>query len=70
MFGKKFSVEFEAFRLIENAIPQYELGHLEKIKRIKQLSPKNITLLGKYMYGVSLIEIVLKSKEQAKNIMS
>ena len=70
VFGKKLTVELEALELIEKAIPQYELGHLDKVMQIEQLSPNNLTLLGNYMYGVSLIDIVLKSKELAKNLVS
>ena len=69
VFGKAFTIESEELKLIDKAIPQYELGHLDKVRQIEVLSPKNLTILGNYMYGVSLIDIVLKSKELAKNLI-
>lgn len=69
VFGKKLTIESEELKLIDKAIPQYELGHLDKVRQIEMLSPKNLTVLGSYMYGVSLIDIVSKSKERAKSLM-
>jgi len=69
VFGKAFTIESEELKLIDKAIPQYELGHLDKVSQIEALSPKNLTVLGNYMYGVSLIDIVLKSKELAKSLI-
>ena len=45
------------------------LGHLDKVMHIEELSPNNLTLIGGYMYGVSLIDIVIKSKELARNFI-
>ena len=53
--------------LINKSIPQYDVGHLDVVMQIEELSPNNLTLLGSYMYGVSLIDIVVKSKELARN---
>ena len=53
--------------LIDKSIPQYDVGHLDVVMQIEELSPNNLTLLGSYMYGVSLIDIVVKSKELARN---
>ena len=69
VFGKAITIESEELKLIDKAIPQYELGHLDKVRQIEELSPKNFTILGNYMYGVSLIDIVSKSKELAKNLI-
>ena len=51
---------------IEKAIPQYELEHVAKVNDVVLASPQNITILGNYMYGVSLIDIIAKSKDLAE----
>jgi len=43
-------------------------SHLDRVKRIENTSPTNLIILGNYMYGVSIIDIVTKSKECAKSI--
>jgi len=55
--------------LIDKSIPQYDVGHLDKVLHIEELSPNKLTLLGSYMYGVSLIDIIVKSKELASNFI-
>ena len=48
---------------MDKAIPQYELGHLDKVRMIEDLSGKNFKVLGSHMYGVSLIDIIAKSRD-------
>ena len=67
VFNKELDIEFQEIILIDKSIPQYDVGHLDKVMQIAELSPNNLTLLGSYMYGVSLIDIVIKSKELARN---
>ena len=67
VFNKELDVEFQEIILIDKSIPQYDVGHLDKVMQIEALSPNNLTLLGSYMYGVSLIDIVIKSKQLARN---
>ena len=67
VFNKELNIEFQEIILIDKSIPQYDVGHLDKVMQIEELSPNNLTLLGSYMYGVSLIDIVIKSKELARN---
>ena len=67
VFNKELDIEFQEIILIDKSIPQYDVGHLDKVMQIEELSPNNLTLLGSYMYGVSLIDIVIKSKELARN---
>ncbi|MDG2164860.1 MAG: protoporphyrinogen oxidase, partial [Flavobacteriales bacterium] len=67
VFNKELDIEFQEIILIDKSIPQYDVGHLDKVMQIEELSPNNLTLLGGYMYGVSLIDIVIKSKELARD---
>ena len=67
VFNKELDIEFQEIILIDKSIPQYDVGHLDKVMQIEELSPNNLTLLGSYMYGVSLIDIVIKSKELARD---
>ena len=69
VFNKEIDIEFQEIMLIDKSIPQYDVGHLDKVMHIEELSPNNLTLLGGYMYGVSLIDIVIKSKELARNFI-
>lgn len=69
VFNKELNLEFQEIMLIDKSIPQYDVGHLDKVMHIEELSPKNLTLLGNYMYGVSLIDIVIKSRELARNFI-
>ena len=66
-FNKEIDIDFQEIILIEKSIPQYNVGHLDKVMQIEELSPNNLTLLGSYMYGVSLIDIIIKSKELARD---
>ena len=67
VFNKELDIEFQEIILIDKSIPQYDVGHLDVVMQIEELSPNNLTLLGSYMYGVSLIDIVIKSKELARD---
>jgi oxygen-dependent protoporphyrinogen oxidase len=69
VFNEELDLEFQEIMLIDKSIPQYDVGHLDKVMHIESLSPNKLTLLGSYMYGVSLIDIVIKSKELAKNFI-
>ena len=53
-----------------NAIPQYNLGHLEKVKRIEELMDKNSGLFftGNYLYGISINDTIKTSKSAIKKI--
>ena len=68
VFNKELDIEFQEIILIDKSIPQYDVGHLDVVMQIEELSPNNLTLLGSYMYGVSLIDIVIKSKELARDL--
>lgn len=67
VFGKNIDVQFSELKIVEKAIPQYEVGHVEKVLLIEQTCPAELIILGNFMYGVSIIDIVKKSKEVAKN---
>ena len=69
VFNKEIDIEFQEIMLIDKSIPQYDVGHLDKVMHIKELCPSNLTLIGGYMYGVSLIDIVIKSKELARKFI-
>ena len=68
VFNCDLEVEKQELRLLEKAIPQYEKNHLQKVSRIAKGSPSNLVVLGNYMYGVSIIDIVAKSREYAVSI--
>ena len=63
VFKRELNIEKQEMRLLEKAIPQYEKNHLEKVNRIANNSPTNLVVLGNYMYGVSIIDIIMKSRE-------
>ncbi|MDX1918107.1 MAG: protoporphyrinogen oxidase [Candidatus Caenarcaniphilales bacterium] len=46
--------ELKAFRHWEEAIPQYQLGHLPLIQGIQENLPDDLALAGNYLTGVSL----------------
>lgn len=54
----------------ENAIPQYNLGHIEKVMHIEELMNKNSGLFftGNYLYGISLNDTIKTSKEVVQKI--
>lgn len=70
VFKTKISPLYSELKLIEKAIPQYELGHLDKVLKLEGLSSPKFTILGNYMYGVSLIDIISKSQSVAKDFFS
>lgn len=45
------------------AIPQYLLGHAEKIARLLQVCPSRCHLLGTYLEGVSVNDAILRAKQ-------
>ena len=69
VFGENFFMEIESQRIIDKAIPQFNIGHLDLVSQIEELAPRNLTILGNYMYGVSLVDIVLKSKQSCKELI-
>ena len=70
VFGKKLNIDMQELMIIEKSIPQYELGHMSKVEQLEKLCPPNLTLIGNYMYGVSLIDIILKSRQTARQLIS
>ena len=68
VFGLSLKIEKQELRVLEHAIPQYEIGHLEKVQRISKASPSNLKVLGNFMYGVSIIDIITASKNYSKSI--
>ena len=53
-----------------NAIPQYNLGHKDKIKKIEELMDKNLGLFftGNYLYGISINDTIKASKAAVEKI--
>ncbi len=62
--------EFVSDKYIEAAIPQYEIGHLDLLTAIaaKLKQKSNIHIVGNYLSGISLVEIVKLSKLEALRI--
>jgi len=66
----KNSLKFEFFKLWENAIPNYKVGHLAIVKNIMQESNKieNLYLNSNAYKGVSFNDCIKNSKNLAGNI--
>ncbi len=56
----------------EKAIPQYNLGHLQRIKQLKTALQKlpGLFLTGNYFQGVALNDCILNSQEVSKQVAS
>ncbi len=55
-----------------SAIPQYHLGHLEKVSRIRAAvaDQPGLYLIGNYLDGVSLSDCVRSATELAQNMLT
>lgn len=64
------SIETVHIKRYENAIPQYNVGHLEKVMHIEELMDKNSGLFftGNYLYGISINDTVKMSKVVVEKI--
>ena len=53
-----------------NAIPQYNLGHMNRVKKIEELMDKNYGLFftGNYLYGISINDTVKTSRQAIERI--
>lgn len=58
------------YNFIEKAIPQYNLGHPERVKQIELELEKTpgINLYGNYLYGVSVADTIKRSLELEVNL--
>lgn len=66
VFPGKLLIEKEEYRLLEKAIPQYLVGHKDLVMQIESAAPEGLLVLGNFMYGVSIIDLISKSKELLK----
>ncbi len=66
------SIETIHIKTHHHAIPQYNLGHTEKVKRIEDLMNTNAGLFftGNYLYGVSINDTIKTSKRITKKIVN
>ncbi len=64
------SIETIYIKVHTNAIPQYNLGHLNRVKRIEELMDTNIGLFftGNYLYGISINDTVKTSRKTVEKI--
>ena len=64
------SIETIYVKVHTNAIPQYNLGHTNRIKKIEELMDKNTGLFftGNYLYGISINDTVKTSKAAVERI--
>ena len=64
------SLETIFIKVHKKAIPQYHLGHLERVKRIEEVMDKNFGLFftGNYFYGISLNDTIKTSKTVVEKI--
>ncbi|MBI1858419.1 MAG: protoporphyrinogen oxidase [Candidatus Melainabacteria bacterium] len=56
----------------KKAIPQYYLGHLEKVKRVEDMMDKNFGLFftGNYLYGISINDTIETTKKVVAKVKS
>lgn len=52
--------------ILKNAIPQYLVGHTERLALVKALSPVYFKILGSAFYGVSVNDCIAESKLHAE----
>lgn len=50
----------------EKGTPQYHVGHLQKMKRIKALLPENITVAGSSFGGIGIPDCIRQGREAAE----
>ena len=64
------SIETINVKIYQNAIPQYNVGHIEKVQWIEMFMEKNYGLFftGNYMYGISINDTIKTSKEAVEKI--
>lgn len=54
----------------ENAYPQYDVGHRERVERIRRALPPGLAVVGNAYYGVGVPDTVAKAREVARNLLS
>ncbi len=70
ILGTQGSPDFIRIQRWEGAIPQYTLGHHDRIERITTALPEGIHLAGAYLAGVSVSQTFSSGIEAAKNILA
>lgn len=61
--------DFAKVTIIQDAIPQYYVGHCQKIERLESIMKShfpNMTVIGNAFYGVSVNDCIAKAKETSK----
>lgn len=61
---------WQGWRVHENAIPQFALGHREFVKRLRTALPTGIHLCGHYLDGVGLTNVMNTAKDLVDKISS
>ena len=63
-------IETLHIKILTNAIPQYNLGHINRIKKLEELMDKNTGLFftGNYLYGISINDTIKTSKTVVEKI--
>ena len=64
------TIETLHIKVFINAIPQYNLGHINKIKKLEELMSKNTGLFftGNYLYGISINDTIKTSNAVVEKI--
>lgn len=72
IFQHPLSPAFSSARVLKRAIPQYTLGHLERIRQIEALlkNHKGLVLAGNYLSGVSVNDCVRQGAAAAQKILA
>src|SRR3990167_2946474 len=58
-------------KIYNNALPQYNIGHIERVSRIENLMDRNYGLFftGNYLYGISINDTIKTSKSVVQKII-
>ncbi len=63
--GISAAPSFMACRIIARALPQYHVGHLDTVRRLRALAPPRFHLAGNYLEGVGIGDLALQAKALA-----
>ncbi len=70
ILGSKGRPDFLRIQRWEGAIPQYTLGHRNRIERLKETLPEGIHLAGSYLSGVSVSQSFTSGIDVARKILA
>jgi len=60
---------FQACKIIPKAIPQYNLGHLNRINSIRGRSPRGFHISGNFIGGIAVSDIIRNAEDLSKRVI-